>query len=235
MGAAKQTVGELFQAMSKTNQRRIPRGGFGADGGRATSMFGFAYSVSGHYAVSKRVDAPDDERGNRHRHQRTEYFGDGDVGEREHQHDEVREKIGLSDRQLREPHDNERQCVVSARGAARAHDEPHTDADEQTAEQRGEEGLIGKRRQNRTEVLKKVIKQGKAAACDDRIFQKRPAEQAKADGIAGHVHNKAADARRNFQPVLQKKRHAEHAALRNLALAVHVKEAKGQNARAQQK
>ena len=47
MGAAKQTVGELFQAMSKTNQRRIPRGGFGADGGRATSMFGFAYYVSG--------------------------------------------------------------------------------------------------------------------------------------------------------------------------------------------
>ena len=176
-------------------------------------------------------DAVNDKRGQRDREQGIEDLFEGNIGQRQHQHDKVGDEIGERQSAACQLVQDQRDRIVAARCAALAHDQSHAAADEQRTDERGNERHGGQIGQQIADPLKNVVKQGKAEAGNDGVFQKIFAEQFESREIADDVDADLGNAGRDAEPVVEQQCHAEDAALGDLALRVHVEKPESKDRR----
>lgn len=159
--------------------------------------------------------------------ERTDEVGRRKIADRERKDDQVADEIDALQRLAHQLVQRHGQCIIAAGCAARADAETHADADKERTDDGSYQRHAGQLGPERRGLLKERIEQGEAAACDDGIENEHRAERPEAEEIARGIEHEAGCGWRDAQPVVQKQREPENAALRDTGKGVHIVQAEG--------
>ena len=158
---------------------------------------------------------------------------DGDIGERQGQHDEIGEHIAHRKPPAEHMRDGQRQRVVAAGRPALPDDEPHAHAHEHRPGERGGQRIGGEVGQHRRKLLPHFEEAGHAQGRYHGDFDELPAEESERQQIAGGVQHRGDIGRGDAEPVLEEQHQPQNAALRNGGALVDVVKAEGSDHRAE--